>query len=74
MHGLQSEYWITFHTCIDDYFILLCSVCTSVILGGNDDLAEEESRLHAPWFYVHIFYLFSKDYFRSGNYLYPLLF
>lgn len=23
-----------------------CSVCTSVILGGNDDLTEEESRLH----------------------------
>lgn len=26
-------------------FVVLCSVCTSVILGGNGDLTEEESRL-----------------------------
>ena len=26
-------------------YVLMCSVCTSVILGRNDDLTEEESRL-----------------------------
>lgn len=42
------------------------SVCTSVILGGNDDLTEEESRLEFPIMSL-TYYLFLKvfsDYFR----------
>lgn len=41
--------------------IYTCSVCTTVILGGNDDLTEE-SRLDPLWFYfdvlAHVWELF----------------
>lgn len=41
-----------------------CSVCTSVILGGTDDLAEEESRLiqSDP---LHLPILIGGDYVRD---------
>lgn len=44
--------------------IYTCSVCTTVILGGNDDLAEE-SRLVPVQYYSDVFlflFLFSLDY------------
>lgn len=43
---ILSVAWLL-HLCCGIHFDSF-SVCTSVILGGNDDLAEEESRLEFP--------------------------
>lgn len=50
--GQSSLFWL-----LDDLYKMLliytCSVCTTVILGGNDDLTEE-SRLDPLWFYFDL--------------------